>query len=362
MSKFNGLGMGLATLSRLSDAVSRTITPENFTGEKGGACRATEGPGAGPATDLGLGWKISPLVRLQPGQVLTMADIEGPGAVQSMWMTITGNWRHSILRIYWDDQPNPSVECPVGHFFCAGWNRYAQVNALPINVNPGKGFCCYFEMPFRKRCRITLESLHKEVVTVYYQINYTLTEVPDDCAYFHAQFRRENPVQYGKTYTLLDGVEGQGQYVGTYMAISPHGGHWWGEGEVKFYIDGDEQFPTVTSTGLEDYFCGAYDFVLDGKYTIHSGPYSGLPQVVVPDGIYQCETMLGLYRFHVRDPIRFKKDLRIEVQDLGWSTDHLRYLPRQDDFSSVAYWYQTLPTKPFPPLPDWHRINVAMYP
>lgn len=360
MTTFDGLSMGLSTLSLLSNAETRTITPENVTGEKGGACRATEGPGAGPATDLGRGWKISPLVRLQPGQVLTMADVTGPGQIQSIWMTITGNWRHSILRIYWDDQTQPSVECPISHFFCCGFNQYAQVNALPINVNPAQGFCCYFPMPFRKRCRITLESLHKDVVTVYYQINYTLTAVPDHCAYFHAQFRREKPVAFGVPYNLLDGVSGQGHFVGAYMAISPYGGHWWGEGEVKFYLD-DDEFPTVTSTGLEDYFCGAYDFVRDGKYTLFSGPYCGLPQVIVPDGIYQCETMISLYRFHIMDPIRFRKNLRVEVQDLGWNTDKSRYLPRQDDFSSVAYWYQTLPTAPFPPLPSWQGLNVAMY-
>ena len=361
MNGFNGLGMNLGNLSRLSNAESRTISPENFTGEKGGACRCTEGTGAGPAAELGVGWKVSPCVRLEPGEVFTMANIEGQGAIQSIWMTLTGNWRHSILRIYWDNQEHPSVECPVGHFFCNGWNEYAQVSALPINMTPSKGLNCFFEMPFRKRCRMTMTSMHKEVVTFYYQVNYTLTDVPEDCAYFHAQFRREKPVQYAVPYTLLDNVTGQGQYVGTYMAISPNGGHWWGEGEVKFYIDDDEEFPTISSTGLEDYFCGAYDFVVNGKYITFTTPYCGLPQVILPDGLYQSETKLGLYRFHVMDPIRFKKKLRVTAQDLGWNRDKSLYLPRQDDFSSVSYWYQTLPTAPFPEFPSWQALDVAIY-
>ena len=206
MQPFNGLGVNLSNLSRMSSALTRTISPENFTGEKGGACRSTDGAAAEKAADLGIGWKVSPFVRIQPGQTFTMADIEGEGAVQSIWMTITGNWRHSIFRIYWDGQEQPSVEVPVGHFFCSGFNKFAQVNSLPINVNPGKGFSCFFEMPFRKRCRITIDSLHQEPITLYYPINYALTELPEDCAYFHAQFIRQNPVPYGKPFTLFDCV------------------------------------------------------------------------------------------------------------------------------------------------------------
>ncbi len=348
-------------LSQMTDTENRTISPENPMGARSGACLATEGPGAAAASELGVGWKVSPLVRVPAGETITLSDFCGEGRVTSIWMTVTGNWRHSILRVYWDDQEQPSVECPVGHFFCAGWNQFAQVSALPVNVNPGKAFACYWDMPFRKRFRMTLESMNKTSITVYYQINLALETVSPDAAYFHAQFRRENPVTKGVPYTILDGVTGRGQFVGTYMALSPKSGAWWGEGEVKFFLDGEEH-PTIASTGLEDYFCGAYDFMVRQAYTPFSTPYCGLPQVVLPDGRYESETKLGLYRFHVTDPIHFKRSLRVTAQDLGWNSDGTRYVARQDDISTAAYWYQTLPTAPFPPLPTWQDLDIAREP
>ncbi len=171
-----------------------------------------------------------------------------------------GKWRHTILRIYWDDQEQPSVECPVGDFFACGWESFAQVSSLAVCVNPGRAFNCYWEMPFRKRARFTIENLSDEQISVYYQINYTLTEVAEDAAYFHAQFRRTNPLPYKEVYRILDGVEGQGHYVGTYMAWGVNNAGWWGEGEIKFFLDGDGEFPTICGTGTEDYFCGAYNF------------------------------------------------------------------------------------------------------
>ena len=158
MSQFNGLGLHLGNLSRLSHAKTRSISPENFNGEKGKGGMATEGTGKNCARDLGQGWKISPSVRIPHGETFTIADIEGPGAIQQIWMTPTGNWRDSIIRFYWDDEETPSVECPVGDFFACGWGKFAQVTSLPICVNPGSAFNCYWEMPFRKRCRITMEN------------------------------------------------------------------------------------------------------------------------------------------------------------------------------------------------------------
>ena len=140
---------------------------------------AVEGTGAGPSRDLGRGWKVSPSVRIEAGTTLEIANIEGPGAIQQIWMTPTGPWRFSILRIYWDDQEQPSVECPVGDFFACGWNVYAQISSLAVCVNPGSAFNSYWEMPFRKRCRITMTNIGHEAMTLYYQVNYTLTEVPE---------------------------------------------------------------------------------------------------------------------------------------------------------------------------------------
>ena len=361
MESFNGLGMGLGTLSRLSDAETRSVSPENFMGGKGRGGMANEGTGAQCARDLGVGWKISPSVSVPAGATQVLADIEGPGAVQHIWLTPTGNWRSSILRIHWDGQESPSVECPVGDFFACGWNAYAQVSSLPVCVNPGRAFNCYWEMPFRKHCRITLTNIAAEPSTVYWQIDYTLTRVPEDAAYFHAQFRRVNPLPYKQAYVILDGVKGWGQYVGTYMAWGVNNNGWWGEGEIKFYMDGDGEFPTICGTGTEDYFCGSYNFEVtqegQKRYREFTTPYAGLAQVIRPDGCYQSQTRFGLYRWHVMDPVRFRRDLRVTIQALGWRSGR-RYLPLQDDIASVAYWYQTLPAAPFPPLPDRDGLEI----
>jgi len=359
MSDFNGLGMHLGNLSRVSTARTRSISPENFTGEKGKAGMATEGTGANCARELGQGWKISPSVRIEPGETFVLADIQDSGAIQHIWMTPTGHWRHSILRIYWDDQETPSVECPVGDFFACGWGKYAPLSSLPICVNPGSAFNCYWEMPFRKRCKITMTNIAAEAMTLYYQIDYTTTDVPDDAAYFHAQFRRTNPLPYKEVYTILDGVEGCGQFVGTYMAWGVNNTGWWGEGEIKFYMDGDGEFPTICGTGTEDYFCGSYNFENKElhEYEEFTTPYAGLSQVIRPDGLYSSQTRFGLYRWHIMDPVRFTQDLRVTIQALGWRSGH-RYLPLQDDIASVAYWYQTLPTAPFPALPDKDYLEL----
>jgi len=357
--EWNGLGVGLSNLSRLAAARTRSITAENRTGAKGRGARATEGLGSEAGADLGVGWKLSPCDEVGPGEVLELANIEGPGAIQHLWMTFTGQWRFCILRFYWDDSPVPSVEVPIGDFFCSGWGRYAQVNALPVNVNPGSAFNCYWEMPFKKRCRITVENLAAEKIVAFYQIDYALCEVPEDRAYFHAQWRRQNPLPKGEVYTLLDGVKGRGQYVGTYMCWGVYNGGWWGEGEVKFYLDGDGEHPTICGTGTEDYFGGSYNFEVEKEYREFSAPFLGMPQVIRPDGLYDSQQRFGLYRFHVMDPIRFEQDLRGTVQCLGWRNGITRYLQRQDDLASTVFWYQTLPTAEFPELPGVGELEVV---
>ena len=361
-SSFNGLGMSLGNLSRLSKAKSRSISPENFTGEKGKGGMATDGTGKNASRDLGQGWKVSPSIRIEAKKTFTIAEIQGPGAIQHIWMTPAGTWRYSIIRIYWDGETEPSVEAPVGDFFACGWGRYAQVNSMAVCVNPGSAFNCYWEMPFHKSCKITFENIDENPMTLYYQIDYTLTDVPKDAAYFHAQFRRTNPLPYKGVYTILDGVKGWGQYVGTYMAWQVNNNSWWGEGEIKFFMDGDSQYPTICGTGTEDYFCGSYDFdskAKDGtiQYTEFSTPYTGLPQVIRGDGHYDVQQRFGLYRWHIMDPIRFEKDLKVTIQALGWRSGG-RYLPLQDDISSTAFWYQTEPHAAFPKLPDKDYLEI----
>jgi hypothetical protein len=357
----------LGKLILLSNARSRSISAENFTGEKGKGGMA-EPP---PEHPLGRGWKVSPSIVIEPGATFTLADIDGPGTVQQIWITVGSGdwrstfkraWRHTILRVYWDDQEQPSVECPIGDFFAMGWGRYAQLSSLAVCVNPGSAFNCYWQMPFRGRARFTLENIDDVPVGVYYQLNYELDDVPDDAAYFHAQFRRVNPLPYMDVHTVLDGVEGRGQYAGTYVAWGSNNDGWWGEGEMKFYLDGDE-WPTICGTGTEDYFCGSYNFENQetGRYQEFTTPYAGLHQVLRPDGLYRSQQRFGMYRWHVTDPIRFQQDLRVTLQGLGvggWHDGRRRFVPLQDDIASVAYWYQTLPTQPFPQLPDRERLEV----
>lgn len=361
---FNGIGSGMSNLFRLSDAKTRSISPENFTGEKGKGGMADSkneernvANARHAARDLGQGWKVNPFIIINPEETFTLAEIEESGCIQHIWMTPTGNWRYSILRIYWDDEKEPSVECPVGDFFGMGWGEYAHLNSLAVCVNPGSAFNCYWQMPFRKKCKITMENLADTPMRLYYQIDYCLTEVPEDAGYFHAQFRRTNPVPYKDVYTIVDGIKGKGHYVGTYMAWQVNNNRWWGEGEIKFFMDGDKQFPTICGTGTEDYFCGSYNFDRGGKYIEFSTPYAGLHQVIRPDGTYRANQRFGMYRWHITDPIRFEKDLKVTIQDLGWRADR-RYLAQRSDISSVAFWYQQEPHKIFPKLLSKDELEV----
>ena len=359
---YQGLTNEMSNLMFLSDAVSRSISPENPTGAPGSGamCEVENGTARDAAINLGKGWKVNPYILIDAGQTVEIANIDGPGIIQHIWMTPTGKWRDVIIRFFWEGQEQPSVECPVGDFFASGWERYARLSSLAVCVNPGSAFNCYWQMPFRKKCRITLENIGPEQVTYFYQIDYTLMDVPENCAYFHAQFRRVNPLPYKSVYTILDGVKGQGTYVGTYLAWGSNNACWWGEGEIKFYMDGDGEYPTICGTGTEDYFCGSYNFensLTHDGYEAFCSPYSGLHQVIKPDGLYSSQTRIGMYRWHIMDPIRFQKELKVTIQALGWRAGK-KYLPLQDDIASVAYWYQTLPAQPLYPLPDKDYLEV----
>ncbi len=376
MEKFNGLGLHLGNLSLLSDAESRSCSAENPTGAKGQGGRHIDHE-HGASRDLGCGWKVRPFIGLQPGETAVLADLAGPGAIQQIWMTPTGILRFLILRFYWDGEETPSIEVPVCDFFASAYANHDLFRALvslPVCINPGSAYNCYWEMPFRKHCRITMENIGFEPGRVYYQINYALTEVPENAAYFHSQFRRTNPLPYKEVYTIVDGISGEGHYVGTYMAWQLNNNRWWGEGEIKFYLDGDlpggvvgrnvkehggNCFPTICGTGTEDYFCGSYNFENKAikQYQEFTTPYAGVPHIMKPDGLYQANTRFSLYRWHLVDPIRFKQDLGVTIQALGWRSGG-RYLPLQDDIASVAFWYQKEPHGKFPKLPDRDELEI----
>ncbi|WP_125702204.1 glycoside hydrolase family 172 protein [Lacticaseibacillus daqingensis] len=362
----------LSDITQYRHQVTRAITPENITGEKGAAAQA--------GSKLGPHRKGSPTIPLMQGEETELANIEGPGVIQHIWMTVRNQTelgsfvlRDLVLRFYWDDEPEPAVVTPLGDFFCNGFGQWCDVNSLPIVVNPTGGFNSYFEMPFKHHARITIENQHpKSLSSFFYTINYALVDgLPDNSMYFHAKWQRERCTKKAVDYTLLDTTEGPGVYVGTYLALTALQRYWWGEGEFKFYIDEDDQLPTVTSTGSEDYFGGAWafhDFNHDGHPRAKNfcTPFLGYPYQSTRDSTRdRFETgklnaihafgddalpQHGLYRWHLQDPIVFEHGLKVALQQIG--NDDVTLFEREDDVASVAYWYALSPAGDGEALPD----------
>ena len=359
----NSFMNSMDTLMFQKKGKSRAINQENPKGEKG--------KGGMAASNLGPGRKGSPCMRdVEPGETRVLAEIEGTGVIQHIWITVADRTekdyfvlRDVVIRMYWDDEETPSVESPLGDFFCCGFARDCIVNSIPVTVNPARGFNMYFPMPFRKKAKITIENQHEASISAFfYQVDYTLyDELPDDITYFHAQWRRERLTELKKDYTILDNVKGKGHYVGTYMALATLERYWWGEGEIKFYLDGDEEYPTICGTGTEDYFGGSWSFAsVENGVTVehtYNTPFMGYPYFSREDStvfnqyhMNDKPTERGFYRWHIMDPVLFGEDLRVTIQQIG--VCHKGLFERQDDVSSVAYWYQTEPHNPFPILPE----------
>jgi hypothetical protein len=340
---------GIASLPLLKGAETRSISAENLTGTKGQGGMAIPNPGepkpaasARAADDLGQGWKVKPFLRVNAGETVTLMDVEGPGIVQHIWM-VEGLSRAHVLRFYWDGEATPSVEVPAPDFFAVGHEMFARVNSQVVVVNPANAMNCYWPMPFRKRARVTFSNeAGKDLELLAFQITYALAAVPKQAAYFHAQWRRADTSRQNP-YVILDGVKGDGHYVGTFLAWTQRRKGWFGEGEIKFFLDGDGKFPTICGTGTEDYFCGSYGFP-EPYTTAYAG--TTLPS----NADRETPNYWSLYRWHVPDPICFHQDLRVTIQALGWGDDG-KYLRLSDDIASVAYWYQTEPHAAFPLLP-----------
>lgn len=323
------------------EARSRSVSAENPTGAPGQGGRATVETSLNPAMalcarDLGVGWKMSPCLRIPAGGIVTVMDQAGPGILRHWWLTSGAAWYPAlIVRVYWDGEATPAVECPLGDFFCCPWGAEAQVLALPINVNPQGGMNCFFPMPFRSHCRITVENRSAQECThFFYTIDYTLEAVPAAALYFHACHRQSLPVADG-IHTVVDIAGSDGHLAGASMGWRQRRPGWWGEGEVKIFLDDDTDYPTICGTGTEDYFGGAWNF---GKKDF-SAPYFGFRQL---QGVSEeAGARMSLYRFHLPDPVHFQSRLRLTVQSLGWRTGaDWRYEKRDDEVTSVAYWYQ----------------------
>jgi D-arabinan exo alpha-(1,3)/(1,5)-arabinofuranosidase (non-reducing end) len=287
---------------------------------------------------------------IAPGDTLTLAELDGPGRIVHFWCTIADSEpyysRLLTLRMYWDGETNPSVECPIGDFFGIGHGVDQPFTSLPVRVTSnGRGRNCYWPMPFKKSARITVTNDGQQRCRAfYYYIDWQkLSSLPDESAYFHAMYRQEFPCVMGRNYLIAD-IQGCGQYVGTVLSVYQSSPGWFGEGDDFFFIDGEKE-PSLRGTGTEDYFCDGWGF------RQQDGPFYGAPLWEGTDTGDRCSA----YRWHIPDPVTFKKSLRVEIEHKGSQVfpDGKRsgFIERDDLFSSVAFWYQTEPHKPWPALP-----------
>ncbi len=298
-----------------------------------------------------------------PGETHLLADIQGSGSIRHIWLTFPaampktenspGMASHDelVIRMYWDGAKEPAVEAPVGDFFACGFGRRMSVNSLPVLVEGGDSYNCFWIMPFYKSARIEIENQSDRPTNLYYYVDYQIDEQhPEKTPYFCAQYRQEFPTASGRDYLILD-AEGEGHYVGTVMNIRSRSPEWFGEGDEKFFIDGDKK-PTIQGTGTEDYAMHAYGLSAPTSYA-----YCGAPN---EEGKFdQVGWIMNYYRWHIADPVSFTKSLRFEIENVGWiSKDELApgepewNAERNDDFSTVAFWYQVGQPKRFTKLPS----------
>jgi len=338
---------GMSGLPLWSKVQTCSVSPENPTGKKGCGAMATpyvdnmDVPLHETSDYLGRGWKNRPFITVKAGECVDLLNVEGPGVIQHMWLLLWNQPqsdyvpKEGILRFYWDGEEVPSVESPAGMFFAVG-ERFAKVCSMPVVVNTKNALNSYWPMPFRKHARISFENTATEDIVVFtYQITYAKCEVDADAMYFHARHHHaftgdENP------YVLLEKTEGCGKYVGSVLSVHALDDGWFGEGEFKFYIDGDNEFPSICGTGMEDYFLCTYGM------EAYCAPFSGVPLMKQSGGKEQFLSgdVAIMYRWHIMDPIFFEKDIKVTVQALGPIGGSKVYKKRRDLFSSVAYWYQ----------------------
>ncbi len=288
---------------------------------------------------------------IKPGGTLTIADLKGPGTITHIWNTIAsserGYSRLLVLRMYWDGEAKPSVECPIGDFFAMGHGVDVPLQSLPVCVtSDGRGRNCYWPMPFRKSAKITVTNEgRKPVDAFYYYVDWRkLPKLDKKEAYFHAMYRQEFPAVMGRNYLIAE-MEGCGHYVGTVLNVRQLTASWWGEGDDFFFIDGAKT-PQLRGTGSEDYLCDGWGL------RKMSNPYYGCPLM---EG-YDPYALTTAYRWHIPDPVLFKKSLHVEIEHKGVTFNpdgsiKSGFEERPDDFSSVAYWYQTEPHKAFAEMP-----------
>lgn len=314
-----------------SDLLSRSISFENPTGEAGQGGKA--------ASNLGPGRKGAPSRRIAPGETVQLCDIEGPGTIRHIWLT-TGRdpvtQRAVVIRAYWEGQEHPSIECPIGDLFGFAHGKIMPYHSAVHSVGPTGGRNIWLPMPFTRRARMTLSNEGPAPIPLYYQIDYTLGDRhPDDVGRLHVLFRRENPTTLKQDFELLPERKNKGRFVGVVIGVrNLHPGQWWGEGEVKVYMDGDTDFPTICGTGSEDYVGLAWG--MQQTPFLYNGCSLNEKEFV------------SMYRWHLVDPIIWHQQARITIQQIAWNKG---LAETQDDWSCATFWYEPAPSAPLPPMP-----------
>lgn len=323
--------------------VSRSVSFENPTGEPGKGGRA--------ASHLGVGRKGSPARELAPGATVELGNITaGPGTIRHIWMTTErypSNLRSLVLRAWWDDQKHPSIECPVGDFFGFAHGKVMPYFSAVHSVGASAGMNLWLPMPFARRARFTLTNEGPKTIPLYYQIDYTLGDThPADVGRLHVLFRRENPTAEKRDFEILPKRTQKGRYVGAVLGVrNLHPSQWWGEGEIKVYIDGDKEFPTICGTGSEDYIGLSWGTQQTPFF------YNGCS--------LDKDNYVSMYRWHLADPITWKHEARITIQQIAYR-DNL--METQDDWSTATFWYEPVPSAPLPPLPDQKARTLHIWP
>ncbi|MHC4798370.1 MAG: glycoside hydrolase family 172 protein [Planctomycetota bacterium] len=291
------------------------------------------------------------LAGIAPGETVVLADLDGPGMIHHIWITIHAEQffgRKILFRIYFDDEKDPSVLSPINDFFCSGHGLNSNVTSIPISVTShGKSLNSFFKMPFNKKARVEITNQGlKDIMLFYYYIDYRTYRQPlQDVGYFHARYRQDYPAIAGENYRICD-IKGRGHFVGCVYSVESNGDGWWGEGDDRWFIDG-EKSPSLHGTGSEDFLCQAWGVDL------RSTPYFG---TTIKEGEhYQKDNRYTSYRFYIEDPVPFEKSLRLEIEHFGGAYDKdgkelAGMAERPDNISSVAYWYQAEPHKPWPPI------------
>ncbi len=321
--------------------ISRSISFENPTGEPG--------MGGQAASNLGVGRKGFPWKNIASGETVVLCDIDGPGSIRHIWMT--GSFKNNpkamrsmVIRAYWDGQEHPSIECPLGDFMGFAHGKVNSYQSAVHSVGKKASLNFWLPMPFQKSAKITISNKGAEGISFFYQMDYTIGDVhPEKLGRLHTCFRRQNPTTLKKDFEILPKRKGEGRFIGTVLGVRSLENKWWGEGEVKFFMDGDTEFPTICGTGAEDY--------VGISYGMQQTPFMYHGCSWIKDGF------ISMYRWHLPDPIYWKEECRITIQQIGYSveqreeTGHPLY-ERVDDWSSATFWYESIPSAKLPELPN----------